>query len=141
MLWWPSPGAPGDQVDCWKSADQKHRWLATALLDLEPRLRKVCGPKQLARLRSALQTHLKDRLERVDLIPWCRSQFQLRTAMTRRLRQARRHRYQPVLLLALACPQAHGRVLPSPLEAGARGVIARWPQGTMEHKLFIQSRL
>ncbi len=54
-----------NKVDCWKNADQKHRWLATALLDLEPRLRKVCGHRQLARLRTALQTHLKDRLENV----------------------------------------------------------------------------
>lgn len=54
-----------DKVDYWKNADQKHRWLATALLDIEPRLRKVCGCKQLARLRTALQTHLKGCLEQV----------------------------------------------------------------------------
>jgi len=34
-------------------------------LDIEPRLRKVCGCKQLARLRTALQTHLKGCLEQV----------------------------------------------------------------------------
>ena len=54
-----------DKVDCWKNADQKHRWLATALLDIEPRLHKVCGHRQLARLRTALQTHLKGSLEQV----------------------------------------------------------------------------
>ena len=54
-----------DKVDYWKNADQKHRWLATALLDLEPRLRKVCGCKQLVRLRTALQTNLKGCLEQV----------------------------------------------------------------------------
>lgn len=54
-----------DKVDYWKNADQKHRWLATALLDIEPRLRKVCGCKQLVRLRTALQTHLKGGLEKV----------------------------------------------------------------------------
>ncbi len=53
------------KVDYWKNADQKHRWLATALLDIEPRLRKVSGHKQLARLRTALQTHLKGCLEQV----------------------------------------------------------------------------
>ena len=53
------------KVDYWKNADQKHRWLATALLDIEPRLRKVCGCRQLARLRTALQTHLKGCLEQV----------------------------------------------------------------------------
>ena len=54
-----------DKVDCWKNADQKHRWLATALLDIEPRLHKVCGHRQLARLRTALQTHLKGSHEQV----------------------------------------------------------------------------
>ncbi len=54
-----------DKVDYWRNADQKHRWLATALLDIEPRLRKVCGCKQLVRLRTALQTHLKGCLEEV----------------------------------------------------------------------------
>ena len=58
-------GQRTDKVDCWKNADQKHRWLATALLDIEPRLRKVSGHKQLARLRTALQTHLKGCLEQV----------------------------------------------------------------------------
>ncbi len=54
-----------DKVDYWKNADQKHRWLATALLEIEPRLRKVCGCKQLVRLRTALQTNLKGCLEQV----------------------------------------------------------------------------
>ncbi len=54
-----------DKVDYWKNADQKHRWLATALLDIEPRLNKVCGCKHLARLRTALQTNLKGCLEGV----------------------------------------------------------------------------
>ncbi|HEX9833150.1 MAG TPA: transposase [Mycobacterium sp.] len=54
-----------DKVDCWKNADQKHRWLATALLDIEPRLRTVCGHQHLTRLRGALQTHLKGCLEEV----------------------------------------------------------------------------
>ena len=54
-----------DKVDCWKDADQKRRWLTTALLDIEPRLRKVCGCKPLVRLRTALQTNLKGGLEQV----------------------------------------------------------------------------
>ena len=54
-----------DKVDYWKNADQKHRWLATALLDIEPRLHKVCGHKHLVRLRTALQTYLKGCLEQV----------------------------------------------------------------------------
>ena len=36
-----------------------------SVLDIEPRLRKVAGCKQLIRLRAALQTHLKGCLEQV----------------------------------------------------------------------------
>jgi transposase-like protein len=53
-----------DKVDCWRNADQKHRWLATALLDIEPRLRKVAGYQYLSRLRAALQTQLKGAADR-----------------------------------------------------------------------------
>jgi transposase-like protein len=49
-------GQRTDKVDCWRNADQKHRWLATTLLEIEPRLKKVSGHKQLLRLRVALQT-------------------------------------------------------------------------------------
>jgi putative transposase len=48
-------GQRTDKVDCWRNAEQKHRWLATTLLDIEPRLRKVRGHRQLFRLRAALQ--------------------------------------------------------------------------------------
>jgi putative transposase len=44
-----------DKVDYWRNSDQKHRWLAAALLDLEPKLRKVKGYKYLPKLRTALQ--------------------------------------------------------------------------------------
>lgn len=54
-----------DKVDYWRNAEQKHRWLATTLLDLEPRLRKVSGYRQLLRLRAALQSRLKESLENV----------------------------------------------------------------------------
>ena len=43
-----------DKVDYWRNSDQKHRWLAAALLDLEPRLRRVKGCKHLPKLRIAL---------------------------------------------------------------------------------------
>lgn len=52
-------GQRTDKVDRWKNADQKHRWLAAALVDLEPRLRKVAGHAHLPRLRDALQNALK----------------------------------------------------------------------------------
>ncbi len=49
------------KVDCWKNSHQRHRWLATALLDIEPRLRTVVGYRQLPALRDALQRELKIR--------------------------------------------------------------------------------
>jgi transposase-like protein len=58
-------GQRTDKVDCWRNADQKHRWLATTLLDIEPRLRKVSGYQHLPRLRAALEVHIKGALEKV----------------------------------------------------------------------------
>jgi len=48
-------GQKTDKVDYWKNSDQKQRWLAAALLDIEPRLRKVKGCRFLPQLRKALQ--------------------------------------------------------------------------------------
>jgi len=47
------------KVDHWKNSSQRHRWLATALLDIEPRLRKVMGYRHLPELRQALKRELK----------------------------------------------------------------------------------
>ncbi|MGB3399826.1 MAG: IS256 family transposase [Candidatus Deferrimicrobiaceae bacterium] len=47
------------KVDAWKNSSQKQRWLASALLDIEPRLRKVMGHKHLPGLREALRSELK----------------------------------------------------------------------------------
>ncbi len=49
------------KVDVWKNSNQRHRWLATALLDTEPRLRKVMGYRNLPQLRDAIQKQLKIR--------------------------------------------------------------------------------
>lgn len=43
------------KVDRWRTSDQKQRWLASALLDIEPRLRRVRGYRALSKLREALQ--------------------------------------------------------------------------------------
>ena len=58
-------GQRTDKVNRWRNADQKHRWLATTLLDIEPRLRKVSGYQALPRLRAALEVHAKGTLEKV----------------------------------------------------------------------------
>ena len=47
------------KVDHWQNSSQRHRWLATALLDIEPRLRKVMGYRHLPKLRAALKRQLK----------------------------------------------------------------------------------
>ena len=46
-------------VKRWTNSNQRRRWLATALLDIEPRLRRVKGFKSLPKLRRALQKDLK----------------------------------------------------------------------------------
>lgn len=47
------------KVDCWKNSNQKHRWLATALLEIAPRMRRVKGYTHLPKLREALKRELK----------------------------------------------------------------------------------
>ena len=45
-------------VKRWNNSDQRYRWLAAALLDIEPRLRRIKGYRFLPVLRLALQKHL-----------------------------------------------------------------------------------
>lgn len=47
------------RVTHWKNSSQKQRWLAAALLDIEPRLRKIKGYKHLPKLRLVLMKELK----------------------------------------------------------------------------------
>lgn len=47
------------KVDAWKNSNQRQRWMAVALLDTEPRLRRVKGFRHLPVLRAALQRELK----------------------------------------------------------------------------------
>ena len=47
------------KVDYWKDSSQKHRWFAAALLDIEPRLRKIMGYRHLPKLRDAIIRELK----------------------------------------------------------------------------------
>jgi putative transposase len=46
------------KVDSWKSLSQKERWPVVALLDIEPRLRKVMGYKHLSKLRAAIKREM-----------------------------------------------------------------------------------
>jgi putative transposase len=42
------------QVDRWRSSDQRQWWSAAVLLDIEPRLRRIKGFRDLPLLRQAL---------------------------------------------------------------------------------------
>ena len=54
-----------DKVSRWKNSDQKHRWLASALLETEPRLNRIDGFRHLKQLRIAIQSELKISWENV----------------------------------------------------------------------------
>lgn len=54
-------GQRTDKVDRWIHSEQKQRWVATALLDIEPRLRRIRGYRFLPQLRAALVTHQQQR--------------------------------------------------------------------------------
>jgi transposase-like protein len=43
------------RVSRWQNSDQRQRWVATALLEIEPRLRLVMGYEHLQELRSAMK--------------------------------------------------------------------------------------
>jgi transposase-like protein len=47
------------KVDGWRASDQKQRWFATAVPDIEPRLRRIREYHSLPKLREALQRMLR----------------------------------------------------------------------------------
>jgi transposase-like protein len=50
-----SLGIYTDRVDRWQNSDQRQRWVATALLEIEPRLNCVMGHEHLKELREAMK--------------------------------------------------------------------------------------
>jgi putative transposase len=76
-----------DKVDHWRTSDQKQRWVASALLLIEPRLRRIKGYRHLPQLRAALQAKI-GKAERVRELAWhedcleAASEFQLRMGLT-----------------------------------------------------------
>lgn len=52
-------GQSTNKVDNWKNSDQKHRWFAAALSDIEPRLGKEMGSRYLGELRMAMQKEIE----------------------------------------------------------------------------------
>ncbi len=47
-----------DHVDRYRTSEQKQRWVGTALIEIEPRLRRVRGMKHLPALRAAIQREM-----------------------------------------------------------------------------------
>ena len=86
------------KVDRRQSSSHRHRWLATALLDIEPRLRRVVrGYRHLPTLRAALKRELKidtttSKKQAASAI-WSRGEFQLRMGLTHCLHRQASHRY------------------------------------------------
>jgi len=48
-------GPRTDEVDYWTNSNQRQRWLATVVLDIEPRLNRILWYTYLPELRLALQ--------------------------------------------------------------------------------------
>ena len=75
------------KVDHWQKSSQRHRWLATARLDIEPRLRKVMGYRHLPTRRAAVKRELKidttTSKKKAAYAIRSRREFQLRMGLTR----------------------------------------------------------
>ncbi len=56
-----SLGVYTDRVDRWQNSDQRQRWVATALLEIEPRLNAVMGHEHLKELREAMKSFVAAR--------------------------------------------------------------------------------
>lgn len=54
-------GQRTDKVDYWKNSDQKQRWVASALLDQERRLRRIRGYRHLPQLKTALKVMIDEK--------------------------------------------------------------------------------
>jgi putative transposase len=48
-----------DKVDHWRTSDRKQRWVASALILIEPRLRRIKGYRHLPQLQMALRTEIQ----------------------------------------------------------------------------------
>jgi transposase-like protein len=52
-----------DRVDRWQNSNQRQRWVATAMLTIEPRLRAVKGAKFLKELREVMKKDVTNKFE------------------------------------------------------------------------------
>jgi len=80
------------KVDSWKSSNQRQRWLSTARLDIEPRLRRVKGHRHLPQLVAALARGVNinqrpHRIPNVAITRWNRNEIQPGMDLTRETRR------------------------------------------------------
>lgn len=57
-------GTLTDRVDRWQNSNQRHRWVGTALLNIEPRLNVVKGFKHLNDLRKVMENDGNNKFEK-----------------------------------------------------------------------------
>lgn len=61
-------GTHTDRVDHWQNSDQRQRWVATAMLEIEPRLRTVKGHKFMNELRVAMKKFVNNNEQNIKEI-------------------------------------------------------------------------
>ncbi|MGH9350471.1 MAG: hypothetical protein ACRD26_24750 [Vicinamibacterales bacterium] len=71
------------KVDHWRNSEQKQRWLATALLDIEPRLRRIKNFRARPLLREALKRSIDGAKKPAAYTRGVVTEFQLGMALTR----------------------------------------------------------
>jgi transposase-like protein len=52
-------------VRCWQNSEQRHRWIAVALLEIELRMNKVKNHKNLSVMQHAIKKAVQDRIESI----------------------------------------------------------------------------
>lgn len=65
------------RVKYWQTSDQRCRWVALALLEVEQRMRRISGYKALPKLRKALQVSIHRKQEVLKEEPLAEKEFQL----------------------------------------------------------------
>ena len=65
------------RVKYWQTSDQRHRWVALALLEIEQRMRRISRYKALPKLRKALQASIGRKREVRNEEPLAEKEFQL----------------------------------------------------------------
>ena len=55
-----------DRVDRWQNSNQRQRWVASAMLEIEPGLKKVKGYAHLVELRNSMATAISNKQNKYD---------------------------------------------------------------------------